>query len=408
MTATAREPQTGMPPVRSGPTTEGHGTGRPSLLDRTRQLTPLIREQRSAAEEQCRMTATVHDALARAGVFRATAPVDVGGAELSLVDQVLVGEELGFADPSVGWCVLNSWASGVLASRLSPSARARLFADPDVFFGFGLAPGGRAARSGTTFQLEGRWPVVSGCEVARWFGLNTVLIDDDGPVLVNGAPDVRFLLVEAGDVEVLETWRDVQGLRGSGSHAVRVTSAAVPEELACRLADPLSVDRPAYRFGLFIYQVGVAGLLVGAARAAIDALIEQAASRVSAATGQSWRDWPGTQDTVAATLAAVTAARAGLVDAAGQAWTVAERGDPMSPAQRAQVYAMTDHAHRVAREAVSKLYTAGSIDALHHGHGLERALRDVHAMSVNWERFRQLHFDAGRVLLGLPPIHPMF
>lgn len=384
------------------------GTPRPSLLERAQALTPLIREQRSASESAHRMTDAVHDALAAAGIFRATAPADVGGYELSLVDQVFVGEELGFADPSVGWCVLNSWCSGLLASRLSPGARRHLFADPDVFFAFGLAPGGRAAQSEGYLQLSGRWPVVSGCEVARWFALNTILMADDTPLLDNGAPDVRFLLVEAGAVEILDTWSDVQGLCGSGSHAVRVDAAVVDRDFACRLTDPPAVDRPIYRFGMFIYQVGIAAVLLGAARAALEALINQASGRVSAATGQAWRDWPGTQENVASNLASLAAARAGLLDAAHQATVIAERGDPLPLRTKALIYAITDHAHRTARETVSKLYTAGSIDALHRGHTLERALRDIHAMSINWERFRQLHFDAGRTLLGLPPIHPLF
>jgi hypothetical protein len=49
MTATAREPQTDTRPVALGPTTGGHVAERPSLLERTRRLTPLIREQRSLA-----------------------------------------------------------------------------------------------------------------------------------------------------------------------------------------------------------------------------------------------------------------------------------------------------------------------------------------------------------------------
>ena len=57
---------------------------------------------------------------------------------------------------------------------------------------------------------------------------------------------------------------------------------------------------------------------------------------------------------------------------------------------------------------MSRLFTAGSIDALHAGHGLEQALRDVHGFSVQWERYRRLHFEAGRVLLGASPRDPQF
>lgn len=378
------------------------------LMARTRELTPMIRAHRDDAEAACHVAPAVHDALVRAGLYRATAPLEVGGDELSLPDQVRVAEELGYADPSVAWCVINSWVSGIVAGRITPEARQRLFADPDVFFGFGFAPGGRAESSAEGYWLRGQWPVVSGCQLARWFVLGSLITDGDQPRQVNGVPLVRYLVVQAKHVEVLDTWSDVSGLRGSGSHAVRIAKAPVPADFVCGLGDPPLVDRPAYRLNLLLYQVNVGAVLLGAARAAVDTLIEQASSRVSVATGRAWRDWPNVQDTLSTAAAEVTAARAGLIEVAERAWGAAQDRPEVPRKRRALVYALVDYAHRTAREAVSRLYTAGSIDALHRGHGLERALRDVHAMSVNWERFRQVHYDAGRVLLGLDPLSSLY
>lgn len=49
-----------------------------------------------------------------------------------------------------------------------------------------------------------------------------------------------------------------------------------------------------------------------------------------------------------------------------------------------------------------------SVDALRSGHVLEQCLRDIHGFSVQWERYRSLHYDAGRVLMGATPAHPLF
>ena len=129
---------------------------------------------------------------------------------------------------------------------------------------------------------------------------------------------------------------------------------------------------------------------------------------MSVATGQAWRDWPGVQYNFATDRARLRAAFAGLVDVAEEIWAAAGSGEPIPNELRANAYGMIDHAHQTAREVVSRLYTAGSIDALHAGHRLEQSLRYVHAMSVNWERFRQLHFDGARVLFGLEPLSPLF
>lgn len=399
---TTTQSRTTTPAVDSHPLANG-------LVARTRALTPLIRAHRAASEAACRLAPAVHEALISAGLYRATAPVEVGGDELSLPDQVRVAEELGYADPSVAWCVINSWAAVSLASRMELAACQRLFADPNVLFGFGIAPGGRAMPAAAGYRLQGQWPVVSGCQWARWFGLNSLITEGNQPRQVNGTPLARFLMVEAAPVEVLDTWSDVIGLRGSGSHAVRITEAFVPADFACSFRDPLRIDRQAYRLNLLLYtQTGVGAVLLGAARAAVDALIDQASSRVSAVLGHAWQDWPNVQDTLATTAAEVTAARAGLFEATERAWEAVQDAPEVPRKLRALVYALVDHAHRTARVAVSRVYTAGSIDALHRGHGLEQALRDVHAMSVNWERYRQVHYDAGRVFLGLDPLSPLY
>lgn len=89
-----------------------------SVLERVCGLSGLIRAERSQAEHAAGMTETVYEELGRAGVFRAVVPVEAGGDELSLPDQLRVVEQLGYADPSVAWCVLNSWGSGPLTRFL--------------------------------------------------------------------------------------------------------------------------------------------------------------------------------------------------------------------------------------------------------------------------------------------------
>ena len=379
------------------------------VLERAKRLTPLIQAYRMKAEDACRMAPAVHEALLESGMYAATAPVEVGGDELSLSDQARVTEQVAYADPSVAWCLLNSWASSSLASRLQPDARSRAFVEPNALFGFGFAPAGRAVPTPEGFRVTGRWPVVSGCEVAGRFALNSVVMNGDAPNVVDGRPDARFMLLAPEAVGILDTWRDVQGLRGSGSHAIEVKDALVASDSAVRFAAPLLIDRPAFRFGMVLPSlVGCGAALLGAARAALDGLIAQATDRVSLASGQAWRDWPNIQDTVATTAAAVLSANAGLIEASEQAWATVQDSPEAPLRERGLLYATIDHAHQTAREAVSRLYTAGSIDCLHRGHILEQSLRDVHALSVNWERYKQIHYDAGRVLMGLPPLSALY
>ncbi len=72
------------------------------------------------------------------------------------------------------------------------------------------------------------------------------------------------------------------------------------------------------------------------------------------------------------------------------------------------MHALADHSMRVGRQTVSDLFTVGSVDAIHEGHGLERALRDVHGFGVQWERYRNKQFQAGAAMLGAEIEDPTF
>lgn len=78
-----------------------------------------------------------------------------------------------------------------------------------MLYGFGFAPAGRAVERDDGYDLSGRWPVVSGCQRASWFTLNTLILDGEAPLLVDGAPVARFMIIPASDVTVERTWDDI-------------------------------------------------------------------------------------------------------------------------------------------------------------------------------------------------------
>lgn len=387
---------------------EGNITGA-RLLERARALQPLIQSHRMEGDAAVRVSAPVHEALAASGIYRASAPIDAGGLEVDLADQARVIEQLGYADVTVAWCVANSAMSGLLAARMDASDRRRLYERPDAFYGFGLAAGGRAVAVDGGYRVSGRWPVVSGAALATWFGLGCIVHDaEETPRTADGAPEVRFLLVDAVDVEVLDTWSEMGGMRGTGSHAVRTEQAWVPRGLAVSLDDEPQVPGSLFRLGIgLVGNVGLTAAMLGGARAAFDALVELASARVSEAMGVAWRDWPTTQERVAACRARIMAARAGLFEVA-EAVQAAVDGAEAPPERRADVFAMVDLAQDACRQVCSELMSVASITGARRGHPLELTVRDVQTMSVNWARYRQLHFDAGRTYLGLAPTHRFF
>ena len=96
------------------------------------------------------------------------------------MDGIAVFEELAKADASVAWCVWNG-NSHWTAAQLSPEAAHAIHDDPDVITANSTRPSGQAHVVGGGFRLSGRWSLVSGCELATWMVLWSVIHEEGKP-----------------------------------------------------------------------------------------------------------------------------------------------------------------------------------------------------------------------------------
>ena len=82
---------------------------------------------------------------------------------------------------------------------------------------------GRAQRDGDGWRVSGQWQFVSGIHNAQIFGATVHLYDGEEQVVEGN----RYAVVPEGEFEIVDTWH-VGGLRGSGSHDVRLDDVFVP------------------------------------------------------------------------------------------------------------------------------------------------------------------------------------
>ena len=387
-----------------------HGT---PWLERAASLTPLIAARRTPAEAAFRMTPDVRQKVGAAGLFRVGSPVDGTLPMISLEEFIRVQEELAFADPSVAWAALNSNGAVLLLGRLPTELVPDVLSPSTTFVGVGLPPTGQAERADGTLRVSGRWPVVSGADDADWFMLHCI-VRDAGMPDASGAPsETKFVPVPRSAVTVEDTWRGVVAVRGSGSNAVSIDAYELSEGRAVSLFGTNPIRRHALSLidatsPFALHSLELAAIAAGIGRTAMHAALEQAGTRVSVATQASWADWPAVQNTVATAQMAIDGTRLSVFALASRCQTELDENGLLSDQTKAHVHALADHAVRVMRYAVSDLFTVGSIDALRPGHGLEQSVRDIHGFSVQWERYRRLHYSAGRVMLGLTANDPLF
>ena len=383
------------------------GNSAAALLEVARSLRPRILAERDRIETARRLPEDFGRELARAGFFRIYLPAAYGGLDLTPIEGTEIFEELARADASVAWCVWNGNTHWI-AAQLSPEAAQTIHAAPEIVTANSTRVAGQARVVDGGFRVNGRWALVSGCELGTWMVLLCAVHEDGKPRLTpRGAPETRFMLLPSSECEIIDTWT-VGGLRGTGSHDVAVRDVFVPSSYGSGFADPYVLPEPRYRIPPFSRVIpGLGAMALGIARTAIDTLIEIAVDKTPERTTQRLRENHGAQIRLSQAESLVRSARLFLFNSLDRLWTTVTATGEAPIEERAHVRLAASHAVSSAVQAVDLMYAAAGANALYTNCPLERAFRDVHAITQHIGVHPRVMETTGRVLLGLEPDTPL-
>jgi len=334
-------------------------------------------------------------------------PKAYGGLDLTPMEGLEVLEELARADASVAWCVWNGNTHWIVA-QLAPDAARDVHGSDEVVTANSTRASGQAQVVAGGYRVSGRWSLVSGCELGTWMVLLCVIHDGGKPRLTpSGMPENRFMLLPSTACEIIDTWT-VGGLRGTGSHDVVVRDALVPTSYGSGFTDPYVLSEPRYRLPPFCRVIpGLGAMALGIARTAIATLTEIASDKQLQRSMQILRENQSAQIRVSEAESLVRSARLYLFDSLDRLWkSVSETGEAPMEA-RAQVRLAASHAVSSAARAVDLMYTTAGATALYTSSPLERAFRDVHAITQHIGVHPRVMETTGRVLFGLEPDTPL-
>lgn len=375
-----------------------------TTLARVRALAPIIAARADEIEQRRGLPADVVESLRGAGCLRMLAPVASGGDELPLPHVVEVIETLARADGAAGWAVSQIALSQLILAYFPRAAVQRVYAGgPDVYVAGAVAPKGRATREPGGWRVAGQWPFVTGCEHAAWFYVQCVLrADHQIQAMPDGIPMMRLALVPRADVEIVDTWRAL-GLRGTGSHDVRVMRASCPEErTGALIGGRPSLRGVPYAIPLFD-QAGlfIAAVALGIAQGALDAIVALAAtgkrsafSRIRLAESRTF------QHRLGEAAMTVRAARALLHDSATAAWEAAAAEGAADRIEAAALRATALQVTAMSSAVVNNAYGLGGGSAVYDGSPLQRRLRDIHTASQHAWNGRGHTGSLGALLVG--------
>lgn len=378
-----------------------------TILEAARALAPQIRAAADEIEQGRRLPLPLVRAMQQAGVFRMPMPRAWGGPEVNPLTQIRIIEALSAADPSVGWCAMIGSDAGFFTAFLEDGVGRALYPDLDMVTAASARPSGRAVVVEGGYRVTGRWPFASGCQHASYIVANGLVIEaGEQRSLPDGTPVTRFCYLPADRCQILDTWTTT-GLRGSGSHDFAAEDVFVPAEHTFNLVtSPVLREGPLYALPT-MFLINGAGVPLGIARAAIDAVIELISTKLTM-FGANSRNEAWIQTAIAKAETLVGGTRGYLFDVIGDIWETLQRGDSLSFRQRALFRLALADVGQKCTEAVNLLYQGGGGSSVYATSRLDRLMRDALTVNQHMMHSPSVYEVAGGMLLGLEPSQPFY
>ena len=383
------------------------------ILQRIGAMEEMLRAAGDEAQHLRHLPAWASREMAAQGLYRFVLPGELGGENLTARQQIEAVEAVSAIDGSVGWCThINSEINGLVVRKMDIGLAQEVFDDWDALVCSGLGPpngpfpGRSARRDGDGWRLNYQGSFASGCMNATWnFVMAAGCIDED-----TGKPPEASFMVPRGEFEVVDTW-DTAGMRGSGSHDVRMAGTYVPREhlLPGRPLAPSDIwDSPTLRNPTHaVYNKSAVAL--GVCKGAINSFIETARVKPSRAPGQTLGDQAQTHYRLGEALATLMAARAFVMET--QDAMEAHLGPGVKNGGRLEpdwevfwpaLLACT-HAAQSTRHVVGVLNNTAGTTGSRMDSALERQLRDAQQAATHALISYRHYEDLGKTFLGFEP-----
>ena len=360
------------------------------------ELFTLLPDRRQEMAENQRLPADLVELLRKAGLYRMLVARRFGGDEASPAEFLRLIERISSKDASTGWVASFGFSAIYLSSLPTQSLEAMYANGPDVIFAGGIFPPQKTEAVDGGIRVNGRWGWGSGSTGADYIGVG-IKSPDGGET--GGLPLIAVM--PAHKVRIEENW-NVNGLKATGSHDMVVENVVVPREWTFVRGGPSSLNEPLYRYPSMALAAQVLAIVaIGAARGAMDALIEKAAGRTSITGAPTFAQRANVQSGLARAEAQWQSARAWFYQATEDCYATLCNGGDLDTQARVSLRLAASHAARTGADVCIDIYRMMGTDGIFTDSPVGGFLQDALIVPQHAFLSEGTYESAGRCMLGL-------
>ncbi|CAM3268431.1 acyl-CoA dehydrogenase family protein [Nocardioides dubius] len=369
-----------------------------------------------ANEKLGKLTDRSAELLRANGVIKMLQPAKYGGAEAHPAEFAQAVMKLASLDGSTGWVAgivgIHPWEMAMADAGTQEEIWGK---DNDVWVASPYAPMGVLKPVDGGYIFNGRWQFSSGTDHCDWIFLGAMLGDADGKVAM--PPQSYHVILPRSDYEIVEDSWDVVGLRGTGSKDIIVKDAFIPAARVIaynKLIDgsqprEAGLTNPLYHLPFSTaFPLGITSAVIGIAEGALASHLAYQKTRVQI-TGTKVKDDPYVLFAISAAAEEIKASRTAIIENVSRFYDMAEKGTPVSLADRAASRRTQVAAAWRAVRAMDEIVARSGGNGMRMDNPIQRFWRDghmglVHAIHVPGSVF---HATALTELDVTPPNGPM-
>ncbi|MHC5064049.1 MAG: acyl-CoA dehydrogenase family protein [Planctomycetota bacterium] len=381
------------------------------LMAIVRRVEPTIHENRAQGERERRVPNATAKALVEAGLLKTWIPKALGGWEVDPITACRMFEEVARIDSGAAWMLQMCSTVSLLGAWFGDEAVAEMHAKDSPVFGDSFAPPMRFVPADDGWEVSGQVTFVSNCHHLDWyFGLG---MEFDGEKPKEDCEHYVFAVPRA-EFEIVDHW-DTLGMRGTGSHDVRIDRVSVPANRAVPFG-PLEAPRNAaypksvMGYGgpvwLGIASMGSVGL--GIAQAAYDEFLEICAKKTANYMTHKVGESALTHARLGEVHAHLNAARSYLYAALGRMVERTEKGEQVRNSDRAEVGGAATFVFQATAHAMDLIAESAGTSLIRDEVPLSRHFRDLRTLTQHVFTSKNRYQDVGLLALDRKPLFEMY